>query len=239
MKQLFLSVALTILTLITFAHTPTQQCSAAGWFTYIWSDLGYATSVRITWGHGQHLVRNGNGYDTTIYNLNLKPITNFQAPDGQEVLFQFSDGYVTTIKVKTPPCGNLPALFSNFGVKKIETGLYSVFWTTEIESNVAYFTIQAADSGDWHIVAQVKSFYPSGNGSIPHDYKVLIDANQSNIVEAGFGKNGYWILVVLLSLTSCSKESIIKPNLKGFKYVRITEVDKDGNSMNLPVMATF
>lgn len=246
-------VALLSLT-VSYAHIPTQECSKTGWYTYIWSDLGSAKAVQITWGLGRHTP----GYDTTIYNLNLNPVTTFQAPVGQDVTFTFSDGYVTDFDVKASKC-NLPILLSTFNVNVEAPGQYKVDWTTQLESNNDFFTIQAAtDTGSWKIVAIVKSFYPDGNGSTPHDYSVQVNADSSNPVEAGLGNKflifllggglvfliigkiriGRWTgIIVLFSLTftSCSKTNNIQIPLKTYKYFRLSQTDKDGTTVTFPV----
>ena len=261
MKKIVLLLALVITSLVSMAHIPTQVCSATGWFTYLWSDLGHATSVEITWGHGHHSVNNGNGYDTIIYNLNLRPVTSFQAPVGQDVTFTFNDGYQTDFNVKLPSCGNLPVLLTDYKASSVSPGVYSVIWTTQLESNNDHFTIQAAtDTGTWKTVAIVKSFYADGDGSIPHNYGVLVDADSNTVVEAGFKGNcfllylaiiavflpillrrlkkgtGYWIILLMLATTSCSKTNDFNPPVKTYKYFRIVQTDKDGTSVNSPVM---
>jgi hypothetical protein len=258
MKKIILSVVLIIVSLVSMAHIPTQECSATGWFTYLWSDLGHATAVEITWGQGRHT----KGYDTTITNLNLKPITTFQAPVGQDVTFTFNDGYETDFVVKASNCGDLPVLLSTFNTSVESPGVYNVSWTTTMESNNSYFTIQASnDGGAWKTVAIVKSFYADGNGSTPHNYSVVVDADSNNIVQAGLGtkillfytigfvffmivgklriKRWFTILIALAFIsatTSCSKTNEFNSQNKTYKYFRIVQTDKDGTSVNSPVM---
>lgn len=260
MKKIILSGLLLIVSLVSLAHIPTQECSNAGKLTYIWSGLGSATSVEIKWHATGY-----TSYDTVIKQLNIHPVTTFSFPWallGKGVSFTFSDGYETEITTAIPKCGDLPVLLSTFNTSVESPGVYKVSWTTTMESNNDFFTVQASrDGGAWNTVALIKSFYPGGTGSTPHTYSVVVNADSSNVINAGLGSKILWFygisfvfflivsklrikrwftILIALALvsasTSCSKTNEFNIPNKTYKYFRIVQTDKDGTSVNSPVM---
>lgn len=250
MKQIFLSVAFAIISLITFAHTPTQQCSSTGWYIYLWSDLGRATSVDISWGHGQHGVNHGNGYDTVIKNLNLLPLTIFQAPVGQDVTFAFNDGYTTDFKVKAPACGSLPILLSTFVGKDIGDGAVQFKWTVSLENNVDTYEVWELTTGGEHRILSVNSL---GDTETDRTYAAVYQSEA--VIES---RMPWWIGLCFLAMWiglmnprtaakilgaslafvmfSCNKTQFNPPTVSTTKYFRLKEVDRDGNIYSFPTI---
>ncbi|HTG57053.1 MAG TPA: hypothetical protein VL943_12330, partial [Niabella sp.] len=146
------------------------------------------------------------------------------------------------------------ALPVNFGTidATITSDQYTVSWQTLSETQNSHFEIQASVNGkDFTTIKTVASKAPEGNSSATLLYSVDFTREQAGallglgilglaIASAGFKKRAQIMLLLALSgitLYSCSKNEPV--DLKDSKvYIRIAQVDKDGNRTFSKVVVT-
>jgi hypothetical protein len=231
MKRLFLVGLLFISSLVASAHGSTQQCSIAGWYTYTWTDLGSSTSVRIIRAHYA---------DTTIA---LGNTTTFRADLGEEIIFQFNDGFTTTFKTSLPCTLNLPITYRPGTFQgQYADGTVTFKWDVDMESNVDYYEVLDSNGV---AVAHISSM---GNTSIPRTYSTLVNYAASFgsgfliglfILGLVFGFRKRKIIPIafmfgVISLVSCAKTNnrVISKGTTRAVY-SLNETDKDGVTNNI------
>jgi hypothetical protein len=252
MKKIVLSMAMIIISMgVSLANpnpTYVQQCSQPGWYTYLWSNFGNSVSVEITSAHNFDTTINFVGFDTTTTTFKI-----LNGDYGDQVHFHFKDldgkeSGEAEVKLKAPPCVNLPILLETFSGKYISPNEVRFKWTVTMEHNADRYEVWQSlpDSTD----RKVATYASLGDTQTPRTYEVLVGYQSGNLngsLQACFSCIGllglsltYFrkrkLVIPMISLifvtagvfTSCSKENAnIKP-VKSTGIYRLKEVDKDG-----------
>lgn len=158
-------------------------------------------------------------------------------------------GYGTIVST----CVLAPVTLTNVSAQ-LNNGILTFKWTSTIESNNAYYSIEgSADGLTWLSVGQLNSVWPQGTGTTPHTYAFTY--NDLTMIEAGvelgifiyllfagaslyfvpklFIKYEKYFMLLALSLTilvtSCHKTNTVttKETVR-YSYFRLTQTDLDG-----------
>lgn len=140
----------------------------------------------------------------------------------------------------------LPVTFGEVNAA-LKNGMLQVNWSTLTENNNGHFDIEASvDGTEFTKIGEVLSKISTGNSSSPLQYEfskkmssIILSACIGIWALSGFGagwrghkKVRFSILMVAgigLSIISCTKSSLPQDNKNIHFYIRIKQVDKDGN----------
>lgn len=151
--------------------------------------------------------------------------------------------YTMNIDIKDPI---LPVEFGGFEASILNQQL-NVNWETISEKNNDKFFIEISKNGvsDWHKIGEVKSKAVNGNSNQAIEYKFSMSLKEAVSLIAlpallamfvpGFNKGkklivGAALTAVSISYYSCQKTTITEDNNNSKIFVRLVQVDKDGQT---------
>ncbi|WP_114790776.1 BspA family leucine-rich repeat surface protein [Niabella yanshanensis] len=153
------------------------------------------------------------------------------------------------------PCYDmsLPVIFGEVNAS-LKNGMLQVNWATLTEKNNGHFDIEAsADGAEFTKIGEVLPKFPDGNSSVPLQYEfskkmssIILSACIGILALSSIGasfsrhkKARFSILLLAgigLSIISCTKSSLPQENKNSNFYIRIKQVDIDGNFKNSAVV---
>jgi sugar lactone lactonase YvrE len=145
------------------------------------------------------------------------------------------------------PSTTLPVQLSNFTANVLANGHINFNWETSNETNNDYFEIHLSQDGkQFELAASIPSKHATGNAALNTKYAYAFNPN--DMLLASFGLLSLLLLpafkrrstqmaiicVVVLALASCTKDQELAKST--YKYAKLMQVDKNGESKELKVI---